>query len=403
MTHWIDAAHGYFGQYLYGMPSQLRLRFLGHDGQPLVGATVKMYQYCERPGQGKVITTQVKAQGVTDASGVFVLPNVALDHSKVPPLQTGDVLQDNPFGYVAVIGANGVLHFKVEYEGSIDYAWFDITEANVAFYNGQTATATFDRQLSLGGPIQRFPPADMAESNAAFWQGWAQGGVPGASTVVQDTSRVREGANSMKFTTDGGFDTSVRYPSGLNARWDLTSADFLHLWVYAVNTNIGFQSGSPWIRLVDSEGNYFEYTYYQNGNRQDLLNQARNGWREYRIPLDASEIENNGWRRSSFGTPSLSQINSLEIHADTWGSGFQLWLDGVRFEPAPRPALSVARQPQGVVISWPASVPAWVLQGATAVTGPYAPVNLTPTSDNVTMSITVSPTNSQRFFRLQAP
>ena len=92
-----------------------------------------------------------------------------IDPAKVPPLPTGDVLRANPFGYVAVVGFNGVLHFRLEYEGAVDYAWLDITEPNVAYYQGQTNQATFQREVTLGGPIQRFPPHDLTETNAADW------------------------------------------------------------------------------------------------------------------------------------------------------------------------------------------------------------------------------------------
>jgi hypothetical protein len=34
----------------------------------------------------------------------------------------------------------------------------------------------------------------------------------------------------------------------------------------------------------------------------------------------------------------LARINYLEIHADTWGAGFTLWLDGVRLTPQPHQA-----------------------------------------------------------------
>ena len=33
----------------------------------------------------------------------------------------------------------------------------------------------------------------------------------------------------------------------------------------------------------------------------------------------------------------MSHIQFVEIHADTWGSGFTLWIDGVSFDPHPCP------------------------------------------------------------------
>ena len=335
MTHWEDQAHGYFGQYLYGLPAQIRLRLLGYDGTPLSGATVKMYQWASRPGVGQGVSAEVKAQGVTDSDGVWTLPNVPIDHSLAPALPTGDALPDNPFGYVAVIGNNGVLHFQVEHQGFTDFAWLDITEPNIAYYQGQTNLATFTRTLALGGPIQTNPPAELTEAYAGPWAAWAEGSSALNTWTTNDTERVLVGANSLKFVTDGGFDTYARYPAQMLADWDLTAWEALALNCFADNPNPGFQNGSPWIRLKDNAGNYFQYQYFQNGDPADLLNNARGQWGSFLIPLDASATENNGWRRTTSGTPNLGHIASLELHADTWGNGFTLWWDGVSFTNPP--------------------------------------------------------------------
>lgn len=160
MNHWLDKAHGYYGQYMYCIPSQIKIRFIGNDGNPIKGAAVKMYQYCERPGLGKVITDQIKAQGITDNNGEYVLPNVPIDKAKVPPTYAGDELKDNPFGYLAVVGTNGVLHFQVEYNGKVDYAWLDITEVNVAYFSGQTDVAKFERQIFIDKSVQSIQPGN---------------------------------------------------------------------------------------------------------------------------------------------------------------------------------------------------------------------------------------------------
>jgi hypothetical protein len=335
MTHWLDKAHGYFGQYIYNMPEQIILRIRDVYGEPLEGATVKMYQYCERPGQGKIITDQIKAQGSTDANGEFFLPNVYVDPEKVPPLPIGDALGDNPFGYLAVVGTNGVLHFKVEYSGGTDYCWLDVTEVNTAWFSGHTQTAVFERQLGLGGLPQYCPPPDMAELNAADWSAWAQGSTEADTYVENDTTRKKVGTAALKFVTDGGFDTYVRYPRTFVAHWDLTGSDVLNVMFFAENPNLGFQNHSPWIRLKDTDNNYFEYQYYKNGSKYDLLNDARNAWLSCSIPLYASEFEDNGWRRIASGTPDLAHMQYIEIHADTWGTGFTLWIDGLGFDPSP--------------------------------------------------------------------
>lgn len=332
MTDWQNTAHGYYGQFIYNLPRTMQVRVLGFDGNPLPGATVKMYQKCNRPGLGTVISTQIKAQGTTDSNGIFVLPNVPINQSIQPPVYTGDVLHDNPFGYLDVVGSNGVLYFRAEYNGGVSYFWLDITEAMVAYFRGQTTLATFDKQVSLGGPVQLYPPNDLAEMNANDWTAWAQGTTN--NTTTNDTSRKQVGSGSVRFTTDGGFDTSISYPKTETAQWDLRQATTLNIRFYATNTNSPqFQSGSPWILLKDSNGNYFKYQYYSGGGVYDILNQALNNWRSHSIPLNAPvpTPTSTGWCRTTFGTPDLAHINLLEIHADTWGMGFSLWVDGVNF------------------------------------------------------------------------
>lgn len=330
MNHWLRQPHGFYGQFLYNLPQTIRLRLLDYKGQPLEGATVQIYQVCERSGIGKVITEQVKAEGTTDADGLFTLPNVPIDPNIIPPAATGDTLHDNPFGYVYVVGTNGVLLFRVEYDGGIDYCWLDITEACVAYWNGQTDTAVFDRQLILGGPMMRIMPKDLAERTAYDWVAWAEGA---AASVQDDTDNTIAGAASVKFVTDGGYDTYLRYPQTYTGLWDLSDATQLHIGFYAENdTCCGFQNGSPWIRLRDAEGNYFQYQYYENGYAAEFLNGANYQWIEADIPLDASEAEENGWRRTIHGSPDLSVIQAIEIHADTWEFGFNLWVDDVRFD-----------------------------------------------------------------------
>ena len=324
MTHWLHTAHGYYGQYLYQLPQQVRMRFLGTDGRPLAGATVRVYQACERPHLGQVLTNQVKFSGTTDDQGEFTLPNVAVDPALVPTTYAGDSLPDNPFGYVAVVGTNGLLHFEVEQDGFVDYAWLDITEVNNAYWAGQTSIATFERTLALGGSPQCYPPPDMAENNAASWIGWAQ---DGQMTLADDTTRVHDGAASLRADATGGFDNYARYPGDQLATWDLLDSTYLRFWAYAENPNLGFQNHSPWIHLGNADG-YYEYrpTY-------DILNNAIGQWVEFVIPLAGDDT----WQRTAFGDADLDNVSYVEIHADTWDAGFTLWLDNVRFDPPIEP------------------------------------------------------------------
>lgn len=322
MDHWQDVAHGYYGQYLYCLPSSMRLRLLGQDGLPLVGATVRVYQKCERPGLGEVITDQIKATGITDADGLYILPNVPIDTTLAPAVLTGDRLRPNPFGYVAVIGTNGLLLCEVEHAGFIDYCWLDITEANNAYWRGETATATFERRLSLGGAVEGEPPLDMAELNADQWTGWAQ---DGTITLSDDTQRRQVGQGSVRIHATGGFDNYARYPGDHLARWNLAGAQALHIWCYAENPNFSFQERSPWFRLRSRDG-YIDLKPYW-----DVLNDAMGNWVEFIVPLAGDAT----WERIEHGIPDLTKIQGLDMHVDTWGAGFDVWIDGVHFDPQP--------------------------------------------------------------------
>jgi outer membrane protein assembly factor BamB len=149
MEHWMDVAHGYFGQYLYGLPREVRVRIVDAKGQPLAGARVTVYQKATRPGLGEVITTQVKAEGTTDAGGEWALPNVPIDPALVPPTFAGDALRDNAFGYVDILGTNGLLLLRVEQGARVDHVWLDIAEVNTAYRLGQTDVALFERRVTF--------------------------------------------------------------------------------------------------------------------------------------------------------------------------------------------------------------------------------------------------------------
>lgn len=322
MTHWIDTAHGYHGAYLYGLPEQVAMHFEGLSG-PLVGATVTLYQKAVRPGVGWTMTTQVKAQGLSDENGDWTLPNVPIDPLLAPPAFSGDALHDNPFGYISVTASNGTFLMKLEHEGFVDYAWLDITEVNNAYWAGATGTAVLERTVCLDGDeIQLTPPADMAELNASSWRAYSEAGTASAG---DDEGLVVVGEGSVRLDTDGCGDNYLRYPGDRLARWDLSTATAVRLWCYAQNANWSFQNSSPRIRLCGPAG-YIEYQPHE-----EILNGALGQWIELVIPIEGDET----WTRSEQGSVSLSEIHYLQIHADTWDCGFNLWVDGVGFDLEP--------------------------------------------------------------------
>ena len=325
MNLWRGKAHGYFGQYLYRLPASIGVRIIGANRQPLGNATVRVYQKLERPGLGEVITNQVKFTGTTAADGTFTLPNVAVNPSLAPPAYTGDAIQPNPFGYISCLGTNGLFLIEVEYGGFTDHAWLDIVECNNAWYGGLTNAAVFDKHVSLGADTQRYPPADMTETNASDWGWYADDGTVALS---DDPASRTDGTTSLKAVVTGGFDTALVYPrnGGVLASWDLSGATEIRGRFRATNSNkFGFQEG-PWFRLRCADG-WYDYRCCT------ALNGALGQWIDVSVPLAGSST----WIRTSSGAPSLADVRGLEIHADTWGYGFTLWADGVHFFPTPTP------------------------------------------------------------------
>jgi len=162
-------------------------------------------------------------------------------------------------------------------------------------------------------------PEDSAEGNAADWDTFASDGA--ATGVSNDTTRARLGAQSVRFVTASGFDTGVTYPRAGDAHWYLRSGDALSFWTYAVNaTPIGFQGNQPVVVLKTAGG---RFTYAPSGQFT-----TNNAWSFHWVPLAGS----SRWARSTNGTPTLTDVNQVEIHQDTWDSGFTIFYDGLRFE-----------------------------------------------------------------------
>lgn len=206
--------------------------------------------------------------------------------------------------------------------------WFDIAEANGVYRHGETETAVFRRQLTLEGPVQVRPPQDMTEMNTDDWEYWVEGAT---GTLADDMTEKTTNRASIRLDTQGGFDNYIRYPGTYSARWNLIQAETLFIDLKAENPNPGFQNASPWIRLNSTDGSYFEYQYYVDGHRWDVLNECEE-WTPFAIPLRADSSIMSGWRRTNLGVPDMANITSVEIHADTWGSGFTLWVDNLHFD-----------------------------------------------------------------------
>ena len=143
MNAWHGKRRGFFGQYLYDIPTNNKLKVLSVEGLPVPDLNVTFYEYVETSG-GKKIPNIPKFIGVTDENGIYNIPNVELMDKGLFWSDTGNVLNDNPFGYVWCIGINCVFFIQLEKEGKVDYVWLDITRFNEAYWAGETDLATYE-------------------------------------------------------------------------------------------------------------------------------------------------------------------------------------------------------------------------------------------------------------------
>ncbi len=127
---------GYYGEYLYDVPETVELLVLDSAGNPAANTTVRVFQM----EAGRLPNTPV-ITGTTDGHGRFALPNRA-------PLGTfttgtGHTLGANPFGTINVVGANSLALIELARpSGDFDHAWFNLTDANLAYRAGHTSTWT---------------------------------------------------------------------------------------------------------------------------------------------------------------------------------------------------------------------------------------------------------------------
>ncbi|MCB0822301.1 MAG: right-handed parallel beta-helix repeat-containing protein [Bacteroidales bacterium] len=180
-----------------------------------------------------------------------------------------------------------------------------------------------------GDPVQwqnQFP-LDMAEPGAE-WYAYPEAcwgyGLSEPTLVEWDYDEKLFGDASVHVSTGNGWDIGVMYrPAGDSmASWSFTEQDTLVFWLKSINnTGYGFQFCN--VYLGNNCGGYFKYT----ASAITILNPTMGQWKQIKVVLSGV----SPWARSAYGNISLSDISWVEIHADTWEYGFELWIDGVRF------------------------------------------------------------------------
>lgn len=163
---------GYFGEYLYDLPAQIRVQVLDRRGRPVSGATVTAYQ-TER----NVVGPNPVFAGPTDAFGVFLLPNRPV--SPTLTTATGHTLRPNPFGRIDVVGRNGQMLLRVALDDQEFFAWLTLTELNKAAWRGQEAM-TITLRTHFPGESAPPPPDSLRVDTAGERVELSWPDVPGA-------------------------------------------------------------------------------------------------------------------------------------------------------------------------------------------------------------------------------
>lgn len=146
---------GYYGEFLFDIPAQNTLRVLDNRGQPAASVPITIYQTVAGAVPSAPVIT-----GTTDLDGRFTLPAQSLPYGGITTA-TGHTLAPNPFGPIDVVGFNGQLLVAAGAGSQRFYAWWPITDFNLAAW--QQGFGTYERTIGThlppaSGPI---PPANL--------------------------------------------------------------------------------------------------------------------------------------------------------------------------------------------------------------------------------------------------
>ena len=149
-THFMKR-RGFFGGYLVALPEKIYIQLLDNKSYPAEGAKITAYQTKE-----SMIPNEIVFEGATEKDGKFLLPNRSINQPR-HITELGYEYHDNPWGAINIVGANGVLLFKIESKGHTEFKWLEITHANLAYWRGQKEEYTHVFQTHI--PHSTMPSA----------------------------------------------------------------------------------------------------------------------------------------------------------------------------------------------------------------------------------------------------
>jgi hypothetical protein len=154
-THFMKR-RGFYGGYLVAMPKKNYVQVLDNQLSPVEGAKIIAYQT-----EGNRVTSDPIFTGTTGKDGKFLLPNRPIKHAPYVT-ELGYDFHDNPFGPIFCVGGNGLIFFRIEARGQIDYKWLEITRLNLAYWKGEKEEATYVYGTHI--PHDLMPPTPQITS-----------------------------------------------------------------------------------------------------------------------------------------------------------------------------------------------------------------------------------------------
>ncbi|HEY3412685.1 MAG TPA: CARDB domain-containing protein [Armatimonadota bacterium] len=161
------------------------------------------------------------------------------------------------------------------------------------------------------------------------------------NTITGDKAVKTTGDSSILFDTGSGFDAWVYFPDTKDLDLDVSKATEFRVSLKSENAN-GWGGSDPWFIFHDMQGRAAQYggTDPKTGRQFSpggILSGALKDWVEVRLPIGADATARSsiaGWRLQADTGFDWRHLASFEVHADTGGYSYKLWLDNARFEAA---------------------------------------------------------------------
>jgi hypothetical protein len=228
---------GYYGDYLYDIPSQTYLHVIDNEGADAAGVAVKLYQGSSTGGElgseSRNFDNIPEISGTTDGRGMFLL--TARSPGRATITHTNHFLSNNPFGAINIIGNEEDMFILELTKGTHqEFQWLTIPQLNLACWLA-CEKATLEIQSHLPGVASPKSPTRLEgeEQEGQVKLSWTE---PTDSKTIS-YNLYRAGPPTYAYIQIASRVDSTRYSEPYD---NAASA-----WVYAVTTvdKAGHESG----------------------------------------------------------------------------------------------------------------------------------------------------------------